>query len=133
MKQSWSTVAVKKQVTTSVFFICLKSFIFRSPSLHSPFHFICLHTSINNFKKNFINDYHLTSANAFCVWWWWCSHQVMSDSCDPMDYSLSGSSVCDSPSKNTGLDCHFLLQRIFLIQELNPDVLHCRQILYQLS
>ena len=26
-------------------------------------------------------------------WWWWFSHQVMSDSCDPMDCSLPGSSV----------------------------------------
>ena len=29
--------------------------------------------------------------------------------------------------------CHFLLQEIFLTLELNPDVLHCRQILYHLS
>ena len=26
-------------------------------------------------------------------WWWWFSRQVVSDSCDPMDYSLPGSSV----------------------------------------
>ena len=32
----------------------------------------------------------------------------------PMDYSLPGSSVhVDSPGKNTGVRCHFLLQRIF--------------------
>ena len=29
--------------------------------------------------------------------------------------------------------CHFLLQGIFLIQELNPGLLHCRHILYWLS
>ena len=29
--------------------------------------------------------------------------------------------------------CHFLLQGIFLTQELNPGLLYCRQILYQLS
>ena len=28
---------------------------------------------------------------------------------------------------------HLLLQGIFLIQELNPSLLHCRQILYRLS
>ena len=28
---------------------------------------------------------------------------------------------------------HFLLQGIFMTQELNPHLLHCRQILYQLS
>ena len=31
------------------------------------------------------------------------------------------------------MGCHFLLQGIFLTQELNPGLLHCRQILYQLS
>ena len=35
----------------------------------------------------------------------------------------------DSPGKNTGVVCHFLLQGIFLIQGLNPGLLHCRQIL----
>ena len=35
--------------------------------------------------------------------------------------------------KNTGLGCHFLLQGIFMIQGLNPGLLHCRQMLYCLS
>ena len=30
----------------------------------------------------------------------------------------------DSPGKNTGLGCHFLLQRIFPAQGLNPGLLH---------
>ena len=34
--------------------------------------------------------------------------------CDPMDCSPPGSSVpWDSPGKNTGVGCHFLLQGIF--------------------
>ena len=37
------------------------------------------------------------------------------------------------PGKNTGVDCHFLLQGIFPTQELNPGLLHCRQILYLLN
>ena len=37
------------------------------------------------------------------------------------------------PGKNTGVDCHFLLQEIFLTQGLNPDLPHCRQTLYCLS
>ena len=58
----------------------------------------------------------------------------MFDSCDPMDCSLPGSSVHeDSPGKNTGVGCHFLLQGIFPTQGLNLDLLHCRQILYYLS
>ena len=36
----------------------------------------------------------------------------------------------DSPDKNTGVDCHSLLQRIFLTQRSNLGLLHCRQILY---
>ena len=38
-----------------------------------------------------------------------------------------------SPGENTGLGCHALLQGIFLIQGLNPGLLHCRWILYHLS
>ena len=39
----------------------------------------------------------------------------------------------DFPGKDTGVGCHFLIQGIFLTQGLNPGLLHCRQILYQLS
>ena len=35
--------------------------------------------------------------------------------------------------KNTGVGRVILLQRIFLTQESNQGLLHCRQILYQLS
>ena len=34
----------------------------------------------------------------------------------------------DSPGKNTRVDCHFLLQRIFQTQGSKPGVLQCRQI-----
>ena len=54
--------------------------------------------------------------------------------CDPMDCSPPGSSVHEaSPSKNTGLGCHALLQGIFLTQRSNPGLLDCRWILYHLS
>ena len=36
-------------------------------------------------------------------------------------------------SKNTGVGCHFLLQGTFLTQGSNPDIPHCRQILFCLS
>ena len=39
----------------------------------------------------------------------------------------------NSPGKNTGVGCHFLLQQIFPTQELNLDLLNCRWILYHLS
>ena len=45
--------------------------------------------------------------------------------CDPMDYSLSGSSCPrNSPGKNTRVGCHFLLQRISLTQGSNLGLLH---------
>ena len=54
--------------------------------------------------------------------------------CDPMDCSPPGSSVHgDSPGKNTGVDCHAVLQEIFPNQGSNPGFPHCRQILYSLS
>ena len=54
--------------------------------------------------------------------------------CNPMDCSQPGSSVHgDSPGKNTGVGCHSLLQGIFLNQGLNLGLLHCKQIVYQLS
>ena len=39
----------------------------------------------------------------------------------------------DSPGKNTGMGCHYLLQGIFLTQGSNVGRLHCRQIPHCLS
>ena len=51
-----------------------------------------------------------------------------------MDCRPPGSSVHgDSTGRNTGVGYHALLQGIFPIQGSNPDLLHCRRILYQLS
>ena len=61
---------------------------------------------------------------------------------DSMDMSLSklfelvmDRKACpwDSPGKNTGVGCHFLLQGIFLNQGSNPGLLHYRQFLHCLS
>ena len=51
--------------------------------------------------------------------------------CDPMPTKP----LCswNSPGKNTGVGCCFLLQGIFLTQGSNLGLLHCRQILYHLS
>ena len=49
------------------------------------------------------------------------SHEVMSDSCDPMDCGPPGSSV---HGKNTGVCCRFLLQGIFPTQGLNLHLLY---------
>ena len=63
-----------------------------------------------------------------------CTHtQSCPTLCDPMYCSPPESTsllcLCDSPHKNTGVGCHFLLQGTFLTWELNlhhPRLLHCR-------
>ena len=47
--------------------------------------------------------------------------------CSPMDCPWN------SPGQNSGVGSLSLLQGIFPTQGLNPGLLHCRQILYQLS
>ena len=59
------------------------------------------------------------------------SHSVMSDSATIAHQASV--SMGDSPGRNTGVGCHALLQGIFLTQESNQGLLHCRQILSQLS
>ena len=53
--------------------------------------------------------------------------------CDLVGCSLPGCSVWNSPGKNTGVCSYSLIQGIFPTQRSNPDLLHCRQILYHLS
>ena len=62
------------------------------------------------------------------------SHSVMSNSLQP--HGLQPSRLLypwNSPSKNPGVDCCFLLQGIFPTQGSNVGLLHCRQLLYCLS
>ena len=57
------------------------------------------------------------------------SRSVVSDSLRPHGMYSSW----NSPGQNTGVGSLSLLQGIFLTQGLSPGLLHCRQILYQLS
>ena len=62
------------------------------------------------------------------------SHSVVSNSLQPLQLQ-SPRFLCpwDSPGKNTGVGCHFLLQGSFLTQGSNLGFLHCEQVLYHLS
>ena len=60
---------------------------------------------------------------------WSKSHSVVSNSLQP--HGLH--SPCNSPGQNSGVGSCSLLQGIFPTQGLNPGLLHCRLILYQLS
>ena len=55
--------------------------------------------------------------------WWWFNCSVVSNSCDPKDCSLPGPCPWNSPGKNTGVSCHFLLQGIFLTPGSHPRLL----------
>ena len=57
------------------------------------------------------------------------SRLVMSDSLQPHGLYSSW----NSPGQNTGVGNISFLQEIFPTQGSNPGLLHCRQILYQLS
>ena len=57
------------------------------------------------------------------------SRSVVSDSLRPQGLY----SPWNSPGQNTVVGSRSLLQGIFLSQRLNLGLLHCRQILYQLS
>ena len=67
-------------------------------------------------------------------WWWWFSHSVVSDSCDPMDCSPPGSSVHGSLQART-LDWGAISfsRGSSWPRDQTPSLLHCREILYQLS
>ena len=53
--------------------------------------------------------------------------------CNPVNCSPPRLLCGDSPGKNSGVGYHAILQEIFPPQGLNPSLLRCRQILYQLS
>ena len=83
---------------------------------------------------------HLSKVIYFCV----LSHSIVSASFPPFGLTLQTFRLqltrlfCpwDFSGKNTGMDCHFLLQVIFPGQESNPHrlcLLHCKRILYLLS
>ena len=79
---------------------------------------------------------HLLLMNSLCFLFplaflsvkWSESRSVMSDSSRPHGL-WPARLLCprNSPGKNIGVGCHYLLQGIFPTQELNPDPLHYKQ------
>ena len=91
-------------------------------------HFLLPPLNSNSMERAYIyilNDIQTATWRNFdyvCVHVQWLSCVQL---CDPMDCSPPDSSVHEKfPSKNTGVDCHFLLQGIFLTQGLKPCLLH---------
>ena len=78
--------------------------------------------------KFILNFLVIVTCTSGCVLKWRESRSVLSDYLGPH----GPYSPWNSPGQNTGVDSLSLLQGIFSTQGSNP-VLHCRQILYQLS
>ena len=97
-------------VIPAFFWLIFACFVFLKPStLPLPFakgYFLWYSVSCS-VMPNFLQPHGLQPTRLLCPW--------------------------DFPDKDTGMGCHFLLQRIFLTQGLNLGLLHCRQILYLLS
>ena len=109
-----------KKLKTSVILSSSRLFIAINLALVST-HLILLGTlTVASF-----NIIQLFSRNRTCPKWFYCwccclATKLCLTLCDPMDCSPPGSSIHKIfQGKNTGVDCHFLLQRIFLNQGLN--------------
>ena len=79
-------------------------------------------------QNNKDNDPCKQNFGQISLWKW--SRLVMSNSLQPRGLKPTRL-LCpwDSPGKNTGVGCHFLLQGIFPTQGLNPGLPHCKQML----
>ena len=99
---------------------------FQSPALST-----LIELSDPDFLESYVVGEHCNALTSYVM----CEvSQSCPTVCNPMNYSLPRSSVHGIfPDKSTGVGCHFLLQRIFPTQGLNPGLLHCRQTLYHLS
>ena len=61
------------------------------------------------------------------------SRSIVSDSLQPVDCKpIRLLCPWDSPSRNTGVSCHYILHGLFLAQGSNQGLLHCRSVLYYL-
>ena len=76
----------------------------------------------------------LPGSKLYCGWKWKCL-LVSRVRLFVTPWTVAHQALCprNSPGKNTGVGCHFLLQGIFLTQGLNLGLPYCRQTLYQLS
>ena len=84
--------------------------------------------------ENNLNDIKTIKYTVTKKWKWKWSRSVMLDSLRP--HELQPTRLLypwDSPGKNTGVGCHFLLQGIFPTKGSNTGLPHCRQTLYRLS
>ena len=117
------------------FNVCSKigySFAFSEPGAS-----ICNHNRMKTHSgKEPVNKLGLYRKKASYVPLWWSEIMFTVPFIKLQPHGLQPARLLcpwNSPGKNTGVGCHFLLQGIFLIQGSNTGLLHCRWIPYCLS
>ena len=126
-----------------------------SSQIDLSFYLLCIESNPRNlrFQVSWMKWKSLSRVQLFAIPWptqsmefsrpeYWSAEvfpspgDLSSPGIEPRSPALQGDSLPAEPpgkSKNTGVCSLSLLQGIFLTQELNWGLLHCRQILYQLS
>ena len=85
---------------------------------------------VHSFKKLHQVFYTSILKTLFFSWCVCLIHQSCLTLCNPMAPLTRLLCPWDSPGKNTGMGCHFILHGIFPTQGLNLCLLFCRRILY---
>ena len=117
-----------------------ESFYLEENSGNQPFSYFCTYSD-HFLKLSLLRNLDDLKQLYVCVRVWMCtrtcphmlSSSVVSDSLQP--HGLQPARLLCPQNflgKNTGVDCHSLLQGIFLTQGLNLGLLHCRQFLCHL-
>ena len=104
--------------------------LIRSPGVGNgnPLHYSCLENSKDR-GVWWVTVHEVTRSHT-----WWITHLKVKVSQSCLTLQPHGLySPWNSPGQNTGVGSLSLLQGIFPTQGSNPGLLHCRQILYQMS
>ena len=111
----------------------------RAPCPSIPYPLLIVHTlhllnlhSIKHSSSPVLHAHNSWSLRAkFKYWWWWFSHSVMPDSfVTPCTVARQAPLSMGFSRQEYWSGLHFLFRGIFWTKELNPSLLHCRQIFY---
>ena len=114
------TVSLPESAAVSIFTHCLQELIYHSLFIYLQFCLLPPHSAETVLKVVCVELCVLVAKLRLTL---------------AIPWTVTARLLCpwDSPGKNTGVGCHFLLQRIFPTRESIPGLLHCRQMIYKLS
>ena len=128
MERSLSRASLLASGTTGIPWLAEASLQSPSPSSHSHLFPLCLSVSTNGLPLRVWIIRCRATLTQYVLFTYSCPTFLI-----PQTVACQAPLPWNPPGKNTGVDCHFLLQGIFLTQGLNPGLQCCRQILYRLS